>query len=75
MLKLEHVAKGDWLGSFFAADPQFARNLRWAGIDLLSMAHNRNMDAGVAEMTASIRHCRVAGIEFAGTGSDLQATR
>ncbi len=75
MLKLEHAANGDWLGSFFAADPQFARDLRWVGVNLLSMAHNRNMDAGVAEMTASIRHCRVAGIEVAGTGSDLRATR
>lgn len=73
--ELEYAAKGDWLGSFFAADPQLARDLRWAGIDLLSMAHNHSMDYGVAGMAASIRHCQAAGLAVAGTGADLEAAR
>ncbi|MPZ45699.1 MAG: hypothetical protein GEV05_20370 [Betaproteobacteria bacterium] len=44
--ELAFAARGDWLGSFMMADPQVARDLTWAGIDIMSLAHNHSMDFG-----------------------------
>ena len=73
--ELTYAAKGDWLGSFMMSDPQIARDLNWAGIDIMSLAHNHSMDFGEAGMLATIRHCRAAGLAVAGTGKDLEEAR
>ena len=44
--ELTYAARGDWLGSFMMADPQVAHDLKWAGIDIMSLAHNHSMDFG-----------------------------
>ena len=44
--ELAFPARGDWLGSFMMSDPQVARDLNWAGIDIMSLAHNHSMDFG-----------------------------
>jgi poly-gamma-glutamate synthesis protein (capsule biosynthesis protein) len=73
--ELAFAARGDWLGSFMMADPQVARDLKWAGIDLMSLAHNHSMDFGEPGMAATIRHCKAAGLAVAGTGVDLEEAR
>ncbi|NML42813.1 CapA family protein [Ramlibacter sp. G-1-2-2] len=73
--ELEYPGRGDWLGSFMMADPQIARDLRWAGVDIMSHAQNHSMDFGPAGMLATLKHCREAGIAIAGTGADLEAAR
>ena len=57
------------------ADPQVARDLKWAGIDIMSLAHNHSMDYGERGMTATIRHCKAAGLAVADTGADLEEAR
>lgn len=39
-------AKADGIGSYMIADPAIARELRWAGIDVMSIAHNHTYDFG-----------------------------
>lgn len=73
--ELTYAAKGDWLGSFFAADPRIARDLKWAGIDIMSLANNHSMDYGEPGMAATIRHCTAADLAVAGTGVDLEEAR
>ena len=73
--ELTYPARGDWLGSFMMADPQVARDLKWAGIDIMSLAHNHSMDYGEQGMAATIRHCKAAGLAVAGTGIDLEEAR
>jgi len=73
--ELDYPARGDWLGSFMMADPQVARDLKWAGIDIMSLAHNHSMDYGERGMAATIKHCKAAGLAVAGTGTDLEEAR
>ncbi len=73
--ELTYTSRGDWLGSFMMADPQIARDLKWAGIDIMSLAHNHSMDFGEPGMTATIKHCKAAGLAVAGTGADLEEAR
>ncbi len=73
--ELEYPAKGDWLGSYMMSDPQVARDLKWAGVDIMSLAHNHSLDFGSAGLMATIKHCKAAGIAVAGTGADLEEAR
>ena len=73
--ELEYPRRGDWLGSFMMADPQIARDLKSAGVDIMSLAHNHSMDYGDKGMAATIRHCKAAGLAVAGTGIDLEEAR
>jgi poly-gamma-glutamate synthesis protein (capsule biosynthesis protein) len=73
--ELDYANRGDWLGSFMMADPQIARDLKWAGIDIMSLAHNHSVDFGEAGILATIRHCRAAGLAVVGTGIDLEEAR
>ena len=50
--ELEYPARGDWTGSFMMADPAIARELKEAGIDMMSLAHNHSMDWGEAGVLA-----------------------
>ncbi len=73
--ELTYAARGDWLGSFMMSDPQIAHDLKWAGIDIMSLAHNHSLDYGEPGLLATIRHCRAAGLVVAGTGRDLEEAR
>ena len=73
--ELDYPNRGDWLGSFMMSDPVIARDLRWAGFDMMSLAQNHSMDFGPAGMLSTIKHCRAAGLAVAGTGVDLEAAR
>ena len=37
---------GQGIGSFMMADPEIAKDLRWAGFDIMSTAHNHSFDFG-----------------------------
>ncbi len=73
--ELDWPAKGEWLGSFMMAEPRIANELRGAGIDIMSLAHNHSLDFGAVGALSTIKHCRAAGIEVAGTGRDLDGAR
>jgi poly-gamma-glutamate synthesis protein (capsule biosynthesis protein) len=73
--ELTYVSRGDWLGSFMMSDPQIAHDLKWAGIDIMSLAHNHSVDFGEPGIVSTIRHCRAAGLVVAGTGIDLEEAR
>jgi poly-gamma-glutamate synthesis protein (capsule biosynthesis protein) len=73
--ELEWPARGDWTGSYMMGDPRLAGDLKWAGIDLMSLAHNHSLDFGTAGLMATIRHCKRAGLVHAGTGRDLEEAR
>src|SRR6185436_18619711 len=73
--ELTYAARGDWLGSFMMADPQVVRDLKWAGVDIMSLAHNHSCDFGEWGIAATIKHCKSAGIAVAGTGMNLEEAR
>jgi hypothetical protein len=70
--ELTYAARGDWLGSFMMADPQIARDLKWAGIDIMSLAHNHSVDFGEPGIAATIRHCKAAGLVVAGRAARVR---
>jgi poly-gamma-glutamate capsule biosynthesis protein CapA/YwtB (metallophosphatase superfamily) len=73
--ELDWPARGDWTGSYMMGDPRVADDLRWSGIDLVSLAQNHSVDFGAAGVMATIRHCKRAGLVHAGTGRDLEEAR
>lgn len=73
--EVESAARGDQVGSYFLTDPRVATDLRWAGVDMASIANNHSMDFGAPGMYSTIRHCDSAGIAHAGTGRDLEEAR
>ena len=73
--ELQWAAKGNWSGSYMIADPRIAEDLRWAGVDIMSLAQNHSMDWGAPGMLSTIRACKKAGIIHAGTGRDLEEAR
>jgi poly-gamma-glutamate synthesis protein (capsule biosynthesis protein) len=70
--ELAWPARGQGIGSYMVADPAIAKDLRWAGFDLMSTAHNHSFDYGAEGLVATKRHMRDAGIVTAGTGTDLE---
>lgn len=73
--ELEWPAKSDWLGSFMMAEPELAAELKAAGIDLVSTAHNHSFDFGATGLMATNKHLRAAGVVAAGTGRNLEEAR
>ncbi len=73
--EIEWPARNDWLASFMIAEPRVADDLRWAGFDMLSLAHNHSFDWGTSGLLSTIRHCQRNGITCAGTGRDLEEAR
>lgn len=73
--EVQAPARGDQVGSYFLTDPQVAQDLRWAGVDIASLANNHSMDFGAPGMYSTIRHTENAGIAHAGTGRDLEEAR
>jgi poly-gamma-glutamate synthesis protein (capsule biosynthesis protein) len=72
---LDWASRGDWVASYMIAEPKLADELKSAGIDLLSLAHNHSFDFGSPGLLSTIRHCRKAGFACAGTGRDLEEAR
>jgi len=70
--ELKWPARGQGIGSFMMSDPEVTKDLKWAGFDLMSTAHNHSFDFGAEGLVATKRHLRDAGIVSAGTGTDLE---
>lgn len=58
-------------GTYMAADPEIAKELAWAGFDMVSMANNHTMDYGVGGMRATMEAAEAAGLAYAGAGENL----
>jgi poly-gamma-glutamate capsule biosynthesis protein CapA/YwtB (metallophosphatase superfamily) len=70
--ELKWPARGQGIGSFMMSDPIIAQDLKWAGFDIMSTAHNHSFDFGAEGLVATKKHMRAAGIATAGTGTDLE---
>jgi len=55
----------------FRADPQALEGLKWAGIDVVSLANNHALDYGPECLLETIDLLRQAGVEPAGAGANL----
>jgi poly-gamma-glutamate synthesis protein (capsule biosynthesis protein) len=63
------------VASYMIADPKIAEDMKWAGVDALSLAHNHSFDWGPEGIRATIKHCNANGIAHAGTGNNLEEAR
>ncbi|OBZ97155.1 capsule biosynthesis protein [Pararhizobium polonicum] len=70
--ELKWPARGQGIGSFMMADPEIAKDLKWAGFDIMSTAHNHSFDFGAEGLFATKKHMKAVGIVTAGTGADLE---
>ena len=68
-------AQADAGGTHMASPPAVARELAWAGVDLVSAANNHALDYGPGGVLETIAHARGAGLAIAGIGEDLQRAR
>ncbi len=67
------AARGSSGGAgYLVAPSEVAHDIKWAGIDCLSLAMNHSYDWGTDGLLSTIKHCRKAGIAVAGTGRDLE---
>jgi poly-gamma-glutamate synthesis protein (capsule biosynthesis protein) len=62
-------------GTYMRADPALARELVWAGFDMLSRANNHAADYGVHGMRLTTKHVEEAGLVQAGVGEGLAEAR
>jgi poly-gamma-glutamate capsule biosynthesis protein CapA/YwtB (metallophosphatase superfamily) len=63
------------VASYMIAEPQVAKDLKWAGIDALSLAMNHSFDWGPEGVRSTIKYCQENGIAHAGTGNNLEEAR
>jgi poly-gamma-glutamate capsule biosynthesis protein CapA/YwtB (metallophosphatase superfamily) len=68
-------AQADSGGSYLASPPQIAKELKWAGFDMLVHANNHSFDYGPSGVLETIEHVARAGLILAGSGEDLQQAR
>jgi poly-gamma-glutamate capsule biosynthesis protein CapA/YwtB (metallophosphatase superfamily) len=66
-----HESGGTWM----RAEPALAKELVWAGFDLVSRANNHAGDYGVGGMRSTTRHVRDVGLVQAGVGESLAEAR
>ncbi len=59
-------------GSHLLADPVMAKEMRWLGIDVVSLCHNHGGDFGAAVALQTRDIVREAGIVGAGVGESLE---
>jgi len=57
------------------AEPVLAKELAWAGIDIVGMANNHTGDYGADGMRLTRKYAAEAGLVGAGTGEDLHEAR
>ncbi len=62
-------------GTYMRADPEMAKELAWAGFDMVSLANNHTGDYGVGGMRSTIEHTANAGLLHAGAGESLAEAR
>jgi poly-gamma-glutamate synthesis protein (capsule biosynthesis protein) len=62
-------------GTYMRAEPELAKELVWAGFDLVSLANNHTGDYGADGMRLTLQHARAAGLVGAGAGENLHEAR
>ena len=60
---------------YLTSEPIIAKDMAWAGVDVMSIGQNHAFDWSEFGLYATIKHCNEAGIAVAGTGEDLEAAR
>jgi len=73
--EIRYASRGDWVASFMITEGEIADDFKWAGVDMMSLAHNHSYDWGEDGILATMRHCKRVGITHAGTGRDLEEAR
>jgi poly-gamma-glutamate synthesis protein (capsule biosynthesis protein) len=68
-------AQADSGGTYTAAPPAIAGELRWAGVDMVAHANNHAFDYGSIGILETLEHVAAAGLVLAGAGRDLQDAR
>jgi poly-gamma-glutamate synthesis protein (capsule biosynthesis protein) len=62
-------------GTWLRADPSIAKELVWAGFDMVARANNHTGDYGVEGMRLTTRYVSEAGLVQAGVGESLREAR
>src|SRR5262245_36608103 len=62
-------------GTWMRADPVMAREMAWAGVDIVSRANNHTGDYSPESMRTTSKYLTEAGIVWAGVGENLQQAR
>lgn len=62
-------------GTWMRAEPALAKELAWAGIDIVGMANNHTGDYGVEGLRLTQKYVTDAGLVGAGTGENLPEAR
>ncbi|MGH7831643.1 MAG: CapA family protein, partial [Candidatus Binatia bacterium] len=62
-------------GTYLAARPKIAKELAWAGFDMVGHANNHTFDYGSIGVLENLENVKKAGIVLAGSGKDLQRAR
>jgi poly-gamma-glutamate capsule biosynthesis protein CapA/YwtB (metallophosphatase superfamily) len=62
-------------GTYMRADPALAKQLAWAGFDMVSRANNHVGDYGVEGMRLTTKYTAAAGLVHAGVGESLPEAR
>lgn len=71
----EPYAMNESGGTYMRAEPAMAKELVWAGFDLVSRANNHTGDYGVEGMRLTTKHVAAAGLVQAGVGNSLPEAR
>ncbi len=62
-------------GTWMRADPMMAKEIAWAGIDMVARANNHTGDYSPESMRTTSKYLTEAGIVWAGVGENLQQAR
>ena len=62
-------------GTFTASEPRNLEELKWAGINMVSLANNHHYDYGEGGVLTNLANVRGAGLACAGTGRNLSEAR
>jgi len=62
-------------GTYMRADPALAKELVWAGFDMVARANNHTNDYGVEGARLTTKYVREAGLVQAGVGESLREAR
>jgi poly-gamma-glutamate capsule biosynthesis protein CapA/YwtB (metallophosphatase superfamily) len=68
-------AQADSGGIHMHSPREIARELKWAGFDILAHANNHAFDYGSTAVLETLEHVESAGLVVAGSGKDLQEAR
>lgn len=73
--EMDWCAKQGWGDSSMISDPVIAKEIKWAGVDMMSIAHNHTYDFGARAVISTRDHCEDAGLAVSGIGRDLEEAR